>query len=76
MTCSNADKDYPYTFVHDKIAGNTLIKGAVRMTDNYTGTDWYKSYTIDSYEQSNIINQIMSLPQGTYIFRNGEFIKQ
>lgn len=67
---------YQWSHVHDKIAGNTLIKGAVRMTDNYTGTDWYKSHTIDSYEQSNIINQIMSLPQGTYIFRNGEFIKQ
>ncbi|MDO5527071.1 MAG: RHS repeat-associated core domain-containing protein [Prevotella sp.] len=67
---------YQWSHVHDKIAGNSLIRGAVRMTDNYMGTDWYKSHTIDSYEQSNIINQIMSLPQGVYIFSNGEFIKQ
>lgn len=67
---------YQWSHPYDGIAGNSLIRGAIRMIDNYKGKNSLDSHSINSFGESNFINQLMTLPQGDYIYRNGTFISQ
>lgn len=68
MTAVDGVETFQYSHNNDIVAGNISEKGPVHYMETSTDKD-------DGHPIGDYLQYIHSLPEGHYVFRNGQFIK-